>query len=108
MIQTQLYPQSVTVNAQPSAEDYLVYSRILAAAIVSPRFQTDLLTDPGSALQSGYQGETFQLSDDGWTWLLSKTTDSLPGLASQLVPTTSSRSTFSPSYQAQPSVFSSR
>ena len=108
MIQTQLYPQSVMVNTQPSAEDYLVYSRVLAAAIVSPRFQTALLTDPGSALQNGYQGETFQLSDEGWTWLLSKTTGSLPELASQLVPTNESTSTYSPSYQVQPVVFSSR
>ena len=86
MINTKLFQQPFCVKLQPSAEDYLEYSRILAAAIVNPHFRKSLLANPMATLRKGYQGEAFNLSDDGWAGLLSLTVGSLPELASALAP----------------------
>jgi hypothetical protein len=101
MINTQIFQQALSVKVQPSSEDYLEYSRILAAAIVNPQFCTTLLADPGEALRNGYQGETFQLSDDGWTWLVSTSAVSLPELAGQLAPVFDRKPYTSSTYFAQ-------
>lgn len=108
MINTRIFNQPLTVKVQPSAEDFLEYSRIVAAAIVSPHFRKTLLADPGAALQDGYQGETFQLSEDGWAWLLSIPRISLPEVASQLAPVFDMHPQPSSTYFAQPPGFIGR
>jgi hypothetical protein len=45
-----------------------------------------LLEEPETALRDGYMGESFLLSEAGWTWLQSIHANSLPELADQLVP----------------------
>jgi hypothetical protein len=101
MINTRIFHQPLSVKVQPSAEDFLEYSRILAAAIVNPQFRKTFLEDPGAALRNGYQGETFHLTDEGRTWLLSSPRKSLPELASQLAPVFDRHPQASSTYFAQ-------
>ena len=60
-------------------------SRLLCAAVVSPRFRDQLLKNPDSALRSGYQSETFHLSPEERNWVLSAQAVNLSDFASQLV-----------------------
>jgi hypothetical protein len=60
-------------------------SRLLCAAVVSPRFRDKLLKDPDAAIRSGYQSETFHLSPEERTWVLSTQAVNLTDFASQLV-----------------------
>jgi hypothetical protein len=70
----------VKVNSLPS--DGL--SRVFAAAVVSRQFCQMLLRDPQTALQNGYLGETFKLSDHERSLLVSIRAESLSDLASQM------------------------
>jgi hypothetical protein len=56
-------------------------SRLLAAAVISPRFCDLLLKDPQAALERGYQGETFCFSQGQRDLILSIRSDSLADLA---------------------------
>lgn len=60
-------------------------SRVFAAAVVSRQFCQMLLDDPRAALQHGYLGETFKLSDHELDLLISIRAESLSDLARQLV-----------------------
>lgn len=60
-------------------------NRLLCAAVVSKSFCKMLLTSPEIALASGYQGETFNLSDADRSWLYSIKPNSLVDLAADLV-----------------------
>jgi hypothetical protein len=68
----------------PSLEDHLELSRLLAAAVVNPPFCHLLLVDPKQAIENGYQGETFLLSDAARYLLLLIRADSLVELAQQI------------------------
>lgn len=59
-------------------------SRIFAAAVVSRQFCQMLLHDPHHALQTGYLGETFKLSDEERDLLMSIRAESLADLARQM------------------------
>ena len=39
------------------------YSRILSAAVINQRFRVKLLSDPVKAIASGFNGESFDLSE---------------------------------------------
>jgi hypothetical protein len=52
-----------TMLVSPVLEDHHELSRLLAAAVVSPSFCQLLLVDPKTAIDTGYQGESFLLSD---------------------------------------------
>ena len=67
----------------PSSNDEL--NRMLCAAVVSKSFRNMLLTNPEIALASGYQGETFHLSDEDQSWLFSMRPASLVDLAANMV-----------------------
>jgi hypothetical protein len=60
-------------------------SRLLCAAVVSPRFRNQLLRDADTALRAGYQAETFHLSPEERSWVLSAQAVNLADFASQLV-----------------------
>jgi hypothetical protein len=60
-------------------------SRVFAAAVVSRQFCQMLLQDPHTALQRGYLGETFKLSEYERDLLVSIRAESLSDLARQLV-----------------------
>jgi hypothetical protein len=75
---------SVSMMVSPSLEDQLELSRLLAAAVVNPSFCHRLLVDPKQAIENGYQGETFLLSDAARYLLLLIHADSLVELAQQI------------------------
>ncbi len=60
-------------------------NRLLSAAVVSKCFRNLLLTNPEIALASGYQGETFNLSDADRSWLFSIKPNDLVDLAANMV-----------------------
>lgn len=60
-------------------------NRLLSAAVVSKSFRNILINSPEVALASGYQGETFNLSDVDRDWLFSITATSLVDLAANMV-----------------------
>jgi hypothetical protein len=74
----------VSMMVSPSLEDQYEFSRLLAAATVSPSFCDLLLVDPKMAIENGYQGETFLLSDAARYLLLFIHADSLAELARQI------------------------
>ena len=87
------FPKAASQVANPaqSATDDLqgAYStdlnRVLTAAVVNRRFCNLLLTDPQTALHSGYNGESFQLSDSERHAVLAIRASNLRDFASQLV-----------------------
>jgi len=60
-------------------------NRLLSAAVVSKSFRNVLLTSPDIALASGYQGETFNLSEADRNWLFSIKPADLVDLAANMV-----------------------
>jgi hypothetical protein len=75
---------SVSMMVSPSPEDHLELSRLVAAAVVNPSFCQRLLVDPKCAIENGYQGETFLLSDAARYLILSIHAESLAELAKQI------------------------
>jgi hypothetical protein len=67
----------------PSHTDEL--NRLLSAAVVSKSFRNMLLVNPEIAVTSGYQGESFNLSDKDRSWLFSIRPTSLVDLAANMV-----------------------
>jgi hypothetical protein len=63
MLTTTELQYSVPRMVSPPLDDHLELSRLLAAAVVNPSFCHLLLVDPQQAIENGYQGETFLLSD---------------------------------------------
>jgi hypothetical protein len=59
-------------------------TRVFAAAVVSRQFCKMLLNDPITALQNGYLGETFKLSNEEHDLLISIHAESLADLARQV------------------------
>lgn len=59
-------------------------SRLLIAAAINPRFCVTLLADPQQALQSGFGGERFPLSEIALEALMSIRAATLPDLALEL------------------------
>lgn len=70
---------------KPNPGMNLEVARVLAAAIVNPTFCNLLLTDPKTALEQGYEGESFLLSDQEKGFLLTNRADTLQDLAKQLL-----------------------
>jgi hypothetical protein len=66
------------------SKDMSAIRRLLVAAAISPRFCTGLLRDPGNAVQSGFGGEQFQISESTLSLLTSIQVSSLPDFIQQL------------------------
>ena len=69
----------------PTADYSKELNRILSAAVVSRRFRNLLLSDAAAALHSGYNGETFELSEDERTAILAIQAGTLRDFAAQLM-----------------------
>jgi len=59
-------------------------SKLFAAAVVSREFRDELLQDPESALSKGYYGQTFPLTDEEKSLIVSIRAASLAELARQV------------------------
>jgi hypothetical protein len=75
--------QTSTQLEYTSSNDEL--NRLLCAAVVSKSFRSMLMTNPEIAVASGYQGESFNLSDEDRGWLSSIRPTNLVDLAANLV-----------------------
>ncbi len=82
MMPTQTLQTSTFTVVAPS--DHTELSRLLAAAVVNAQFENLLLDNPESALENGYLGETFQLTNVERALLVSIRADTLTELAKQL------------------------
>jgi hypothetical protein len=60
-------------------------NRLLSAAVVSPRFQRLLLSDPVAALAAGYNGENFQLTPAEYAAVTSLRVSTVRDFAAQLL-----------------------
>jgi hypothetical protein len=67
----------------PSSNDEM--NRLLCAAVVSKKFRNTLISNPKIAVASGYQGESFNLSDEEQSWLFSIRPANLVDLAANMV-----------------------
>jgi hypothetical protein len=59
-------------------------SRVLAAAVVNHQFRQQLLNDPAMALDNGYLGEAFMLTEEQRSTIVSIRAENLSDLANQL------------------------
>ena len=73
------------VNGQLDYPSNDELNRILCAAVVSKKFCDLLVTNPELAVSSGYQGESFNLSDEDKNWLYSIRPANLVDLAANMV-----------------------
>ena len=90
-------------SVPPMEEEHLEISRLMAAATVNPDFCQMLLVDPMKAIEDGYQGETFHLSDLERYLLLFIHADSLAELACQIAQTLGmGKPAQSPTYAREP------
>jgi len=78
----QVINQQVTVRKALS--DSTEINRLLAAAVVSSQFCNLLLTDPARAIEEGFAGERFNLSDEEQDFILALHVPSLKEFAAQL------------------------
>lgn len=67
----------------PASNDEM--NRLLCAAVVSKSFRNMLIANPEIAVETGYQGESFNLSDEDRNWLYSIHPASLVDLAANVV-----------------------
>lgn len=77
-----LVKQPVTIS--DLSADIASINRLLAAAAISPRFRSSLLTDPGNALKTGFGGEYFPLSQPTRNLLISVQASNLPDFVRKL------------------------
>ncbi len=84
MLPTTTYSTTLSLALPNHANDRVELSRLMAAAIISPKFCTLLLRDPDMALRTGYLDEDFHFSNGGRDLILSIRANSLEDLAGQL------------------------
>lgn len=84
MLETKAFQDTFSLLVPQPLEEHGELDRLLAAAVVSPRFCRLLLEDPARALEEGYQGEEFLLSDQELALFQSIRADSLADFADQL------------------------
>jgi hypothetical protein len=82
MLMNQVINRQVTVRKTLS--DFTEINRLLAAAVVSSQFCNLLLTDPARAIEEGFAGERFNLSDDEQDFIFALYAPSLKEFASRL------------------------
>jgi|WetSurMetagenome_2_1015567.scaffolds.fasta_scaffold485630_2 hypothetical protein len=84
MLETKTFQPSVAYMVRSLFINRLEVSRLIAAAVVNAEFCNLLLKDPASALEDGYQDETFSFSETEKNFIGSIQADSLSGFAAQL------------------------
>ncbi len=87
MIETKIYNPPISLITRSLSDGRLELSRLLAAAVINPKFCCLLLDDPELALTSGFQGEDFIFTEEERDLILSIRAVSLADLANQLART---------------------
>jgi len=83
MLDTKPLQQAIAL-AFSSTKKHGGLNRVLAAAVMSPKFCHLLLENPSLAVQTGFQGEAFSLTTEETALMLSIRANSLTELAQQL------------------------
>jgi len=76
--------RSLDISVATSSEDVSTLNRLLAAAAINACFRSTLLSDPKSALQTGFGGELFPFSQPTYQILVSIRADNLPEFVRKL------------------------
>ncbi len=84
MIASFVYQNSSPRNLSSTPNNSSGLSRVFAAAVVNQQFRDMLLQDPSIALQRGYLGEPFSLSEEEEDLITSIRAHSLSDLAKQI------------------------
>jgi len=85
MIAPMTYQNTLSINFTPRSTTISSgLSRVFAAAVVNQQFCKMLLQDPYAALQKGYLGESFFLSQQEQDLLVSIRANTLSDLAKQV------------------------
>ncbi len=84
MIAPLTYQDTLPMNLTSRSNISSGISRIFAAAVVNRQFCSMLLQDPQIAIQKGYLGETFSLSNEEQDLIISIRANSLSDLAKQV------------------------
>jgi hypothetical protein len=84
MIAPLTFQNTVSMNLPARSAISSGISRVFAAAVVNKQFCSTLLQDPQVAIQNGYLGETFSLSNEERDLIISIRADSLSDLAKQV------------------------
>jgi hypothetical protein len=87
MIETRIYNPPISLVTRGLSDGRLELSRLLAAAVINPKFCNQLLENPEQALKYGFQGEDFLFTEEECDLILSIRADSLSDLANQLART---------------------
>jgi hypothetical protein len=82
MLSTQTFNTPLFVAQAPTSRSEL--SRLLAAAVVNHQFRYMLLNDPALALDTGYLGEAFLLTNEERSMIMTIRAETLTDLANQL------------------------
>jgi hypothetical protein len=85
MATPQTYQKSVLpLRVAESPRNLAGLSRLFEAAVVNRQFRQLLLSQPEAALQQGYLGDSFDLTLEEQTLIVSIQANSLPDLAQQV------------------------
>jgi hypothetical protein len=104
MIETRIFNPPISLISRSLSDGRLELSRLLAAAVISPKFCHQLLDNPELALENGFQGEDFLFTEEERQLIISIRAASLADLANQLARTFTEHLHIRINRPAQPSV----
>jgi len=81
----------MSASPLPTSMNGRELSRLLSAAVVNQRFCRLLLTSPATALETGYNGESFRLEKEDQELILSIQAKNLSDFARQLTKNSTGR-----------------
>jgi len=85
MIASTMFKEKVDYKPNLSSETHQGLTSVFAAAVVNQNFREILLRDPKAALNQGYLGKGFSLSQEETSLILSINASSLGDLARQII-----------------------
>ena len=85
MITSTMFKEDLNYKSDLSQETHSGLNSVFAAAVVNRSFREALLRDPEAALDQGYLGKGFSLSQQETSLILSLNATSLADLARQII-----------------------
>jgi len=85
MITSMMFKENLRYKSNLSQETHNGLNSVFAAAVVNQSFRDALLRNPGAALEQGYLGKGFSLSQKETSLILSINATSLTELAKQVI-----------------------
>ena len=85
MITSTMFKENLDYKADLSQQPHTGLNSVFAAAVVNQDFRETLLRNPSAALNQGYLGKGFSLSQNETSLILSINASSLADLARQVI-----------------------